>query len=235
MSERDLQTDPKVIIALDFFSAAETLDFVERLDSRECRLKIGKQLFTSAGPALVKKLVAQGHDIFLDLKFHDIPNTVAQACRAASDLGVWMVNVHALGGSKMMSAASAAIASSPTKIIAVTLLTSSDQQEMDELGLQGNPETLVLKLAGLAKNSGMDGVVCSASEAIALRREIAGEFSLVTPGIRLEADSSDDQKRIVTPGQAIADGASYLVIGRPITQAKDPAAVLKRINRELNL
>jgi orotidine-5'-phosphate decarboxylase len=226
-------TEPKVIVALDFFSQSETLDFLDKIDVSQCRLKVGKQLFTATGPELVRKLVARGYDVFLDLKFHDIPNTVGRACKAAADLGVWMVDVHAMGGGRMMDAARAGLGDSASRLIAVTLLTSSDRFEMEQIGLVGTPDTLVMRLADLANRHGLDGVVCSASEATALRREYPDDFCLVTPGIRLSATASNDQKRTVTPGQAIDNGADYLVIGRPITQAKDPAGVLESINRSL--
>jgi len=232
-ADRAVSTDPKVIVALDFSTRSETLDFVDKIDVSQCRLKIGKQLFTSAGPELVRELVTRGCELFLDLKFHDIPNTVEQACRAAADLGVWMLNVHALGGGRMMDAARTGLGDSATRLIAVTLLTSSDQLEMEEVGLAGTPAALVMRLATLARQHGLDGVVCSAREAIALRRKFTGDFLLVTPGIRLQTTAADDQKRIVTPGQAFENGASYIVIGRPITQAKDPVAVLEHINEQL--
>lgn len=225
--------DPQVVVALDFSSRSETLAFIDRIDVSRCRLKVGKQLFTSAGPELVRELVARGCDVFLDLKFHDIPNTVELACKAAADLGVWMLNVHAMGGGRMMDAARTGIGGGATRLVAVTLLTSSDALEMEQVGLTGTPATLVVRLARLAKRHGLDGVVCSAGEAIALRGEFSAEFHLVTPGIRLQSAPGDDQKRIVTPGQAIKNGASYLVVGRPITQAQNPDVVLENINREI--
>ena len=228
-------TNPKVIVALDFSSQSETLAFLDRIDVSQCRVKVGNQLFTATGPELVRKLVARGYDVFLDLKFHDIPNTVGQACRAAADLGVWMLNVHAMGGGRMMDAARAGVGDSTSRLIAVTLLTSSDRLEMEEIGLVGTPDTQVMRLAELANRHGLDGVVCSASEASSLRRKFPEDFYLVTPGIRLSSSASDDQKRIVTPGQAIENGADYLVIGRPITQAKNPAGVLEGINQGLVL
>ena len=227
-------TGSRVIVALDFPNERDVLAFVDSIDAHSCRLKIGKQLFTACGPQLVRRLVDAGHHVFLDLKFHDIPNTVGEACRAATDLGVWMMNVHALGGSRMMEAAQKAVDGSDSLLIAVTLLTSADQQELDELGLPGTPESLVLRLASLAERAGLDGVVCSAEEGPVLRKQLAANFLLVTPGIRLADDSKGDQKRVLTPGHAVANGASYLVIGRSITQATDPAAVLQRINRELD-
>ncbi|MFA7241248.1 MAG: orotidine-5'-phosphate decarboxylase [Sulfuricellaceae bacterium] len=226
--------DPKVIVALDFDNAADALDLVQRLDPALCRLKVGKELFTVAGPALVQTLVERRFEVFLDLKFHDIPNTVAQACKAAARLGVWMVNVHALGGRKMMSAAREALEGLPNrpKLIAVTVLTSMGQSDLAELGLAGEPQDNVLRLAKLAQTSGLDGVVCSAREAAPLRALLGKDFCLVTPGIRPASANLDDQLRVATPAQALRDGANYLVIGRPITQAADPLQALKHINLE---
>jgi orotidine-5'-phosphate decarboxylase len=227
--------DPKIIVALDFPDATCALELVERLDPSLCRLKIGKELFTAAGPQLVAWLAHEGYGVFLDLKFHDIPNTVAKACEAASKLGVWMLNVHASGGSAMMRAARAAVdkADVPPLLIAVTVLTSLDQPALDEIGYAGDLSATVLRLAKLTKDSGLDGVVCSAQEAPMLRSELGKEFSLVTPGIRLADAAADDQSRVVTPAMAISNGASYLVIGRPITQAADPLQALQRINKEI--
>jgi orotidine-5'-phosphate decarboxylase len=227
--------DPKVIVALDFASADAALAFAARLEPQSCRLKIGKELFTAAGPALVGALMRRGFDIFLDLKYHDIPNTVSGACRAAAQLGVWMLNVHALGGRAMMEAARAAVAASrqPPALIAVTLLTSMAARDLADVGITGDPAAAALKLAKLARASGLDGVVCSAQEAQLLKRECGSKFLLVTPGIRLSESKADDQQRTMTPGAAIAAGADYLVIGRPVTQASDPVAVLEAINREI--
>ena len=225
----------RVIVALDYASAAEALAFAQRLDPQRCRVKVGKELFTVAGPALVEQLVARGFDVFLDLKYHDIPNTVASACKSAAALGVWMINVHASGGRAMMQAAREALAglSRPPKLIAVTVLTSLSAEDLREMGQTEAPPVLVERLAKLAAASGMDGVVCSAQEASLLRRVCGPAFCLVTPGIRLADAAQDDQKRIVTPQVAIADGADYLVIGRPITRAADPLAVLDRINADI--
>ena len=232
------QTSP-VIVALDFPSEQETLQLVDQLEPALCRLKVGKELFTRCGPDLVKQLVARNFDVFLDLKYHDIPNTVAQACVAAADLGVWMLNVHALGGEKMMSAARQVLSGHDSPLlIAVTWLTSSGQQELDALGIKATPQQMVSRLASMTKSAGLDGIVCSAQEAPILRQNMGEDFLLVTPGIRL-ADSQaenikqDDQCRVVTPGKAIENGASYLVIGRPITQAEDPCKVLRTINSEI--
>jgi orotidine-5'-phosphate decarboxylase len=229
--------DPRVIVALDVSSAAEALALAERLPASACRLKVGKELFTAAGPALVETLVQRGHGIFLDLKFHDIPNTVAQACEAAARLGVWMINVHALGGTKMMAAAREALERPGVrpKLIAVTVLTSMGAADLAELGLGDDPEALALRLAALAQGAGLDGVVCSAREARAMRERFGTDFELVTPGIRPAHAAADDQARIATPANAIRDGSSYLVIGRPITRAADPAAALAVINAEIDL
>lgn len=232
-------SDPKIIVALDYAAAQSALDMAARLDPAQCRVKVGKELFTAAGPALVEQLAARGFGVFLDLKFHDIPNTVASACKAAARLGVWMLNVHASGGSAMMQAARAALqglAARP-KLIAVTVLTSLSGSDLADIGMQGGAEAVSLRLARLAQNAGVDGVVCSALETHALRAACGAGFNLVTPGIRLADGSSapahDDQKRIMTPRAAVAAGADYLVIGRPITQAPDPIAVLERIQREM--
>ena len=229
-------SDPKIIIALDYPSAAPALALAERLQPSLCRLKIGKELFTSTGPALLEQLQKRGFDIFLDLKFHDIPNTTAQACKAAASLGVWMVNVHALGGRKMLEAASEAIANStqPPKLIAVTVLTSMAQEDLADIGINATPAEMVLRLATLARDSGLDGVVCSAQEAALLRKHCGKEFCLVTPGIRPAQVGLDDQSRVMTPQAALQAGSSYLVIGRPITQAADPLQALLAINKEIN-
>ena len=223
-----------VIVALDFPSEKETMQLVEQLEPSLCRLKVGKELFTRCGPALVKQLVDKKFDVFLDLKYHDIPNTVARACEAAADLGVWMLNVHALGGEKMMQAARQAMNSADSPLlIAVTWLTSSGQAELDALGIPSTPEEMVSRLSSMTKNAGLDGVVCSAQEAPMLRNKLGDDFCLVTPGIRLADAEKDDQNRVVTPEQAIKDGASYLVIGRPITQAADPCEVLRSITKTI--
>ena len=230
-------TDPRIIVALDYANAAEALLMVERLSPQLCRLKVGKELFTRTGPELVRGLVARGFDIFLDLKFHDIPNTVAQACRAAAELGVWMVNVHAQGGRKMLTAARDALVARTGErrplLIAVTVLTSLGAEDLAEVGLAGTPADNVRRLATLAHDCGLDGAVCSPQEAADLRQRLGGGFRLVTPGVRPAGAALDDQRRVMSPGQAIAAGAHYLVIGRPITQASDPIAVLQAINGEI--
>ena len=230
-----MNQQPRVIVALDYPDGAAALSFAERVTPRDCRLKVGKQLFTAAGPQLVEALVQRGFDIFLDLKFHDIPNTVAGACQAAAGLGVCMLNVHALGGRAMLQAAREAVAGNERrpKLIAVTLLTSIGPHDMRDVGIVGEPAAAALKLAKLAQASGLDGIVCSAQEAQLLKRECGAGFCLVTPGIRPAQHGNDDQQRVMTPTGAIAAGADYLVIGRPVTQARDPAAALHAINQEI--
>ena len=225
----------KVIVALDYNNSEAALKLAGRLDPQQCRLKVGKELFTAAGPSLVQELVEVGFDVFLDLKFHDIPNTVAKAVSAAADLGVWMTNVHASGGSSMMIAAKKALVEKNSKmlLIGVTVLTSMDDSDLAEIGVNHGAAEQVLKLATLAKQSGLDGVVCSAQEAENLKSALGLDFKLVTPGIRLADNSADDQKRVVTPKDAVALGSDYLVIGRPITQALDPLATLTEINQSI--
>jgi orotidine-5'-phosphate decarboxylase len=226
--------DPKIIVALDYATADAALAFAARVTPDLCRLKVGKELFTVAGPALVQQLVERGFDVFLDLKFHDIPNTVAQAVRAAARLGVWMVNVHASGGRKMMSAAREALTDEPHRplLIAVTVLTSLDGADLAEIGLS-EPAVQVPLLAKLALDCDLDGVVCSAQEASILKRLCGANFTLVTPGIRPAGTAAGDQSRVMTPEAAVANGADYLVIGRPITQSADPIATLQAINASL--
>jgi orotidine-5'-phosphate decarboxylase len=225
-----------IIVALDYDNAPAALALAEKLDPALCRVKVGKELFTRAGPALVEQLQQQGFELFLDLKFHDIPNTVAAAVRAAAELGVWMVNVHASGGRRMLEAAREAVDQGTHKplLIGVTVLTSMSVQDMEELGYTETPQQRVARLAQLSLNSGLDGVVCSAMESTMLRAQCGADFSLVTPGIRLAGDAAGDQRRVVTPLDAIANGSDYLVIGRSITQAPDPVATLRQIHAELN-
>ncbi len=227
---------PRVIVALDFPDAAQALAFSARLDPRHCRLKVGMELFTAAGPALVERLVAGGFAVFLDLKYHDIPTTVARACSAAARLGVWMVNVHTLGGLNMLTAARAAIdaASHRPLLLGVTILTSHDPADLRAVGLERPVDAQVESLAALAERAGLDGVVCSARETAALRRRFGPNFLLVTPGIRAEPVSADDQRRSMTAAEARRQGADYLVIGRPITQAADPVAALATLNAQLD-
>ena len=228
-------SNPRIIVALDYPDADSALELVARLDPALCRLKVGKELFTVAGPQLVEQLMRRKFEVFLDLKFHDIPNTTAQACKAAANLGVWMVNVHALGGRRMMEAAREALANfnTPPKLIAVTVLTSMAQADLLELGITATPAEQVLRLAALAQASGLDGVVCSAQEAALLRKQAGAGFCLVTPGIRPADTSADDQSRIMTPRAALENGSNYLVIGRPITKAVDPLLALQKISNEI--
>lgn len=228
--------DPRIIVALDYANSAAAQPLLQQLDPALCKLKVGKELFVAAGPDFVRSLVERGFDVFLDLKFHDIPNTVASACRAAAQLGVWMVNVHALGGRAMMQAAREAIESAPRrpKLIAVTVLTSMQDADLAEVGVMGSAEQSVSRLAALTQDCGLDGVVCSAREVSVLRAERGADFLLVTPGIRPAESAVGDQKRVATPEAALSDGASYLVIGRPITQAPDPLAMLQTINNNIN-
>jgi len=225
-----------VIVPLDFPDSEQALALADRLSPELCRVKVGKELFTRAGPAVVEALQDRGYEVFLDLKFHDIPNTVAGAIRAAGELGVWMVNVHAGGGRRMMEAAAEALQPLARKplLIAVTVLTSLSQDDLRELGYEESPEQRVQRLAALAADAGMDGVVCSAQEAPVLRRERGARFCLVTPGIRLAGDDAQDQRRVVTPADAVALGADYLVIGRSITGAADPLDALSRVTAEIN-
>ncbi|MCG5495071.1 orotidine-5'-phosphate decarboxylase [Ectothiorhodospira variabilis] len=228
-------SEPRIIIALDFPDADTALSFVKSLDPAQCRLKVGFELFVAAGPTLIEALQTRGFEVFLDLKFHDIPNTVAGACRTAAALGVWMINVHASGGRRMMEAAREALEGEGKRplLIAVTVLTSMDDAELEACGIGRGVDEQARFLAGLTQESGLDGVVCSAREAPVLRQELGTEFLKVTPGIRPRGSEAGDQKRIVTPADAIRDGATHLVIGRPITRAQDPSAVLAAIHQEL--
>lgn len=223
--------EPRIIIALDFKDEASTLALVEQLEPALCRLKVGKELFVRCGPTLVKKLIDKGFDVFLDLKFHDIPNTVAAACQAAADMGVWMVNVHASGGRKMMQYARQAIDKCEHQplLIGVTILTSLSRQDIAEVGLDIEPAEQVQRLASLAQDSGLDGVVCSPLEVAMLKQSLGQDFYLVTPGVRPAGSAIGDQQRIMTPLQALNAGSDYLVIGRPVTAAADPVTALKAI------
>jgi orotidine-5'-phosphate decarboxylase len=227
--------DPKIIVALDFPAAAPALDLLAQIDPAQCRVKIGKELFTRAGPAFVETVASRGFEVFLDLKYHDIPNTVAAACAAAADLGVWMLNVHASGGRRMMHAAAERLATLSARplLIAVTILTSLAREDIEEIGLAGTPSENVLRLAMLAEDSGLDGVVCSPREVTALRGACGTGFRLVTPGVRPAGAAMDDQRRVMTPADAMRAGASYLVVGRPITAAVDPRGSLDAINAEV--
>ncbi|MDX9874907.1 MAG: orotidine-5'-phosphate decarboxylase [Spongiibacteraceae bacterium] len=227
-----------VVVALDYSSREQAEALAAQLDPARCRVKIGKELFTRSGPELVRSLQGAGFELFLDLKFHDIPNTVAAAVTAAAELGVWMVNVHATGGPAMMTAAREALrpfgADAPL-LIAVTVLTSMDRSQLAATGIDAEPAEQVSRLARLAQECGLDGVVCSAQEAPQLRSERGSEFVLVTPGIRPASAAADDQQRIATPAAALANGSHYLVIGRPITRNENPAAALASIMSEIGV
>jgi orotidine-5'-phosphate decarboxylase len=228
-------SDKKVIVALDFNSLSDVINFVTTIDPSECRLKVGKELFTAYGPEIIKELHQRGFDVFLDLKFHDIPNTVYKAIRVAADLGVWMVNVHASGGREMLEKARQAIVDSTHKplLIAVTILTSLSESAVAEIGYAKSLTEQATHLAKLSYECGLDGVVCSAHEAQNIKNNTADSFLTVTPGIRLADAKTDDQTRIMTPVAAVNNGADYLVIGRPITQATNPKSVLQTINDSL--
>lgn len=230
------RTDPKIIVALDYDNQASAINLAKQLNPTQCRLKVGKELFTACGPHLIEALHALDFEVFLDLKFHDIPNTVAKACKAAANLGIWMLNVHASGGSEMMQAAKAAVdeVEKPPLLIAVTVLTSMSEATLKTLGVQVPLAQHVLSLAQLTKESGLDGVVCSAQEASALKQALGQDFKLITPGIRLPNATKDDQTRIVTPQQALINGSDYLVIGRPITKANNPQQALSNIFQMIN-
>lgn len=228
-------SDPKIIVALDYPSMDDALAMAQQLDPSRCRVKVGKELFTRSGPQIINALSQQNFDIFLDLKYHDIPNTVAKACRAAADLGVWMLNVHTLGGGAMMQAAREAVGHGDDAplLIGVTLLTSMDEATFQQIGLTGNISDTVVKLAGLAKDNGLDGVVCSAQEASKLKSHYGQDFQLITPGIRPANADQGDQHRTMTPAQALSAGSDYLVIGRPITAAANPMQALEEIEASL--
>ena len=228
--------DQKVIVALDYDNQADALAFVDKIDPASCRLKVGKEMFTLFGPDFVRELHKRGFSVFLDLKFHDIPNTCSKAVKAAAELGVWMVNVHASGGERMMTASREILepyGKERPLLIGVTVLTSMEQNDLAGIGLDIEPQQQVMRLARLTKNSGLDGVVCSAQEASMLKADLGQEFKLVTPGIRPSGSAVGDQKRIMTPVEAVNAGSDYLVIGRPITQAAEPSSVLEEINRSL--
>jgi orotidine-5'-phosphate decarboxylase len=220
-----------LIVALDYEDSRHCMQLVEQLDPKQVRLKVGKELFTTAGPTIVEQLHSRGFDVFLDLKFHDIPNTVAKAVSAAARLGVWMVNVHASGGERMMVAAREAIEGGSHRplLIGVTVLTSMTAEDLKQVGVSRSPQEQVMHLAGLAQRSGLDGVVCSAQEAPALKRQFGQHFGLVTPGIRPAGATADDQRRTLTPAEALKAGSDYLVIGRPITAAAEPARACEDI------
>jgi orotidine-5'-phosphate decarboxylase len=226
---------PRVVVALDYANAEAAELLVEQLDPGLCRLKLGNELFTHAGPTLIERWQARGFEIFLDLKYHDIPNTVAAACRAAAKFGVWMVNVHALGGRRMLEAAQHALVPFEHRpmLMGVTVLTSLERRDLAEIGIDADPARLASRLAVLAQDCGCDGVVCSAREAAAMRAAHGRDFRLVTPGIRPVDSRTDDQRRTLTPGEAVAAGADYLVVGRPVTIANDPIAALNDLTRQI--
>lgn len=230
-----MTNDPKVIVALDYNDAKSALEFVERVEPSLCKLKVGKELFTAAGPALVEELVKRNFKVFLDLKFHDIPNTVAKALQAAANLGVWMVNVHTLGGLKMLQAAAESLANIKDRplLIGVTILTSMDEEQLQSVGIESKVQDEVLKLAKLAYDYGLDGVVSSAMEANLIKKSTSSQFLTVTPGIRPSNSDLTDQVRVMTPIKALENGADYLVIGRPITKSSDPIATLTQINEQI--
>ncbi len=228
--------DQKVIVALDYANQNDALTFVDKIDPNSCRLKVGKEMFTLFGPSFVDQLHQRGFSVFLDLKFHDIPNTCSKAVRAAAEMGVWMVNVHASGGERMMQASREILepyGKDRPLLIGVTVLTSMEQSDLQGIGIDVAPQEQVMRLATLTKNAGLDGVVCSAQESNMLKTALGSDFKLVTPGIRPAGSEAADQRRIMTPVDAIAAGSDYLVIGRPITQASDPALVLQQINASL--
>jgi orotidine-5'-phosphate decarboxylase len=230
-----LTTGSRIIVALDYAEAKSATALADRLQPSVCRLKVGKELFTAAGPGFVEMLVKRGFDIFLDLKFHDIPNTVAQACKSAAALGVWMLNVHALGGRAMMQSAREAVGNTRgrPRLVAVTVLTSMTEKDLHEVGIRAAPLDEALRLATLAADCGLDGVVCAAYEASAIRERLGEDFLRVTPGIRLPGDAAGDQRRVMSPRQAMEAGSSYLVIGRSITRAAEPLEVLARVNADM--
>jgi len=232
-----LPPENPIVVALDYADARQALAFVDQLEPGRCQLKVGKELFTRSGPSIVETLTNKGFKVFLDLKFHDIPNTTAQAVLAAADSGAWMVNVHASGGRPMMEESIKRLRDNghDTLLIAVTVLTSMNEAELRETGVNATPAEQVLNLATLTEQAGLDGVVCSAQEAVMLRQALSKDFKLVTPGIRPSFAEKGDQQRIVTPGQALKDGSDYLVIGRPITRAENPMEALELIEKEIAL
>ncbi len=228
--------NPRILVALDFDDLNSCLALVNKLDPSLCRLKVGKELFTAYGPSVVERLREKGFDIFLDLKFHDIPTTVAKALKAVSNLGVWMVNVHASGGARMLDAASEALANAAERplLIAVTVLTSMESSDLAAVGVVDEALVQAKRLARLAHQSGLDGVVCSAHEVETIKQSCHSDFLCVTPGIRPLSAAVGDQRRVMTPSQAVSKGSDYLVIGRPVTQADDPRLVLTNIAKEID-
>ncbi len=229
-------SEPRIIVALDYPTEKQAFELIDQLSPDLCRLKVGKEMFTHLGPGFVEKIQQRGFEVFLDLKYHDIPNTVARACAIAAELGVWMTNVHASGGRRMMEAAVEALVPYSDKplLIAVTVLTSMSSEDLRELGISLSPAEQALRLASLAQSSGLDGVVCSAQEAGEMRKALGQGFTLVSPGIRPAGSQADDQRRIMTPVDALRAGSDYLVIGRPITQSDDPMGVLRTIQSDIS-
>lgn len=232
-------SNPKIIVALDFSSEQEVLRLIERLDPHHCALKVGLEMFSAFGPSFVEKLVKKNFKVFLDLKFHDIPTTVARACQVCAKLGVWMMNLHASGGLDMMQAARESLEALNKEerplLIAVTVLTSMNESDLFTLGVQNKLETQVKHLAQLTNSAQLDGIVCSALEVPTIKQACGKSFLTVTPGIRPEGTQKQDQQRVTTPWQAIELGSDFLVIGRPITQAQDPAKALDGILSSLDL
>ncbi|WOT06822.1 orotidine-5'-phosphate decarboxylase [Shewanella youngdeokensis] len=225
-------TNKPILVALDYNNRNEALELIDKLDPEMCRLKVGKEMFTLFGPQIVSDIHSRGFDLFLDLKFHDIPNTVAKAVSSAAELGVWMTNIHASGGLAMMEAAKRALEQYGDKaplLIAVTVLTSMNDDELRMLGINVCASEHVLRLAALTQQAGLDGVVCSAQESSLLKSKFGEDFKLITPGIRPLGTDNGDQHRVMTPSKALAAGSDYLVIGRPITQAADPLKALHAI------
>jgi orotidine-5'-phosphate decarboxylase len=231
LASNSFSNDIPIIVALDYANTIDVMNFVAKVDPSLCKLKVGKELFTACGPQLVEKLIISGFSVFLDLKFHDIPNTVYKACKAATNLGVWMLNVHASGGEEMLAASRQAVdeTNSNAKLIAVTVLTSMAENQLPNIGINDSLQKQVLRLAKLSYKNKLDGVVCSAQESLLVKNSTSSDFLTVTPGIRLTTNKTDDQTRILTPAMAIAAHADYLVIGRPITSSSNPAQTLHDI------
>ncbi len=230
-------TPPALIVAVDTADPVKLDQLLAQLDPRLCRIKVGKELFTALGPSVIDLVHAKDFELFLDLKFHDIPNTVAAACRVAADAGVWMLNVHALGGVAMLEAARESVQQSlhSPLLVGVTVLTSMGESDLSALGVTLTPAELVQQLAKLSYQAGLDGVVCSAKEARQIKTELGSDFLLVTPGIRLPSDNTHDQQRVVTPQDAMQNGVDFLVVGRPITQAESPAEKLREFAQLLSI
>ena len=230
MSIEETQQESPIIVALDYPNAKQANTFLQSIQGCSCKLKVGLELFIAEGPAFVERLTASGHQVFLDLKLHDIPNTVASACKSASQLGVWMMTLHALGGANMLQAARGAISTTShgTNLVAVTVLTSMDQQQLEGVGIKQSPSEEVLALAETAMEAKMDGLVCSVHEVAAIRQKWGQQPMIVTPGIRLQNDQSHDQSRVASPQQAHTLGSNYIVVGRPITKADDPIIAMNQ-------